>query len=148
MHGGLANPASQLKMLRSVWGRQTDLMKDEKIMALQIKRLATCAVFFASLVPSVALAQSAARNQCEFYGEKRFIGIANGEAVALEGQKEVYNTMAFKTYQGKPAKITSVKVKNGCMAGVTSGIGTGASEYNKDIAVNKSTTTGLYCICK
>jgi hypothetical protein len=105
-------------------------------------------VLIASLVPAVAVAQSAKKNQCEFYGKNRFIGIAGGEAVALAGQKQVYNTMAFKTFQGKPAKITSVKVKKGCTAGVTSGIGTGASEYTTDRAVNTAASTGLFCLCK
>jgi hypothetical protein len=123
-------------------------------MTKSIKHLATGALIIvsmmpiASMAPVAASAQNAKKNMCEFYGANRFIGIAGGEAVALEGQKAVYNTMAFKTYQGKPAKITSVKVKKGCTAGITSGIGTGASEYTSDSAVNKDKTTGLYCLCK
>lgn len=119
-----------------------------------LKRAAAGIVIFAAIVPGIAMAQTAKRNQCEFYGKSpstgkdHFIGIASGEAVALAGQKQVYNTMAFKTSKVPPTKVTSVKVRNGCTAGVTSQIGTGASEYTKDSAVNTRASTGVFCICK
>ena len=72
--------------------------------------------------------------------------MSGGGGRATGGILATFSTMSFNTHAEKPIEVTSVKVMPGCMASVTSGMGTGASEFKADGPVNNSGMTGVYCV--